>query len=403
MRERIHSLDILRMSMMFLGVLVHSIQIFVVEIPLLSKELNNQIVSTIITASSIFRMQLFYLLSGYFSMLLLEKYGIIKFISNRAQRLGIPFVLSVFVIGIISNMLQIAIDSNIQLSGLSNIALSSVLNKVYFCLARPNHLWFLYYLLLFMPLVLFLHFLIREYLIRDIILSMKIYKLISNNFLKFSFFLLLFFNFFILTQGSDADLPNSTFKINPSYFLYYFYFFVFGWLLYKIKFDLALFKRNSVLTLLLAVVLTITRGKIWQLQEPLRVFLCGLTTYCYVVGLIGFAQKFFDRKSTLVRYLSNASYWVYLVHFPMLLVLKFIVTPNYSFLGFLFLFTIQCCLSLLTYHFFVRSTFLGLLLNGKKQSTNLSSELQAKPYIRTFKKRGSVQLLLRKKVLQKTN
>ena len=66
--------------------------------------------------------------------------------------------------------------------------------------------------------------------------------------------------------------------------------------------------------------------------------------------------------------MSDASYWVYLIHLFFVAFIPSFVSdwPIPSTLRFLFVLIISGALSFLSYHYLVRSTFIGKFLNGKK-------------------------------------
>ena len=78
--------------------------------------------------------------------------------------------------------------------------------------------------------------------------------------------------------------------------------------------------------------------------------------------------QLFNNPSNILRYISDSSYWIYIVH---TIFLSFVPSLFYNiemnvFLKFFinaFIVTLLCFLS---YHFMVRKTFIGKLLNGKK-------------------------------------
>ncbi|MDP6208300.1 MAG: hypothetical protein QGG01_08345, partial [Roseibacillus sp.] len=67
-------------------------------------------------------------------------------------------------------------------------------------------------------------------------------------------------------------------------------------------------------------------------------------------------------------YVSDASYWMYLAHLPLIMILQALVSA--SPLPGLVKFTLICLVSfaflLLTYRYLVRYTIIGTMLNGKK-------------------------------------
>ena len=84
--------------------------------------------------------------------------------------------------------------------------------------------------------------------------------------------------------------------------------------------------------------------------------------------------QLFNSESNILRYISDSSYWIYIVH---TIFLSFVPSLFYNiemnvFLKFFinaFIVTLLCFLS---YHFMVRKTFIGKLLNGKKYDWILS-------------------------------
>ena len=78
--------------------------------------------------------------------------------------------------------------------------------------------------------------------------------------------------------------------------------------------------------------------------------------------------QLFNKPSKILKYISDSSYWIYIVH---TIFLSFVPSLFYNiemnvFLKFIinaFIVTLLCFLS---YHFMVRKTFIGKLLNGKK-------------------------------------
>ena len=78
--------------------------------------------------------------------------------------------------------------------------------------------------------------------------------------------------------------------------------------------------------------------------------------------------RFCSQPSKRIRYISDSSYWVYVIHLPLVffipaffhqsemnLLIKFIINAA--------IVTATCFLS---YHYFVRKTFIGKFLNGRK-------------------------------------
>jgi membrane-bound acyltransferase YfiQ involved in biofilm formation len=71
-----------------------------------------------------------------------------------------------------------------------------------------------------------------------------------------------------------------------------------------------------------------------------------------------------------MRYNSDASYWIYLLHLTFTILLPaFIVDWDIpAFAKFVFVLLVTSGICLVTYHYLVRSTFIGKFLNGRKYS-----------------------------------
>ncbi|RLT99338.1 MAG: hypothetical protein D9N11_14165 [Ketobacter sp.] len=80
-----------------------------------------------------------------------------------------------------------------------------------------------------------------------------------------------------------------------------------------------------------------------------------------------------DHFSRLARYLSEASYWVYLIHLPITVAVPMLIEhwPIAREIKFSLVLIMTLSLSVLSYHLLVRSTFIGWLLNGKRHPFKL--------------------------------
>ncbi len=68
------------------------------------------------------------------------------------------------------------------------------------------------------------------------------------------------------------------------------------------------------------------------------------------------------------RFIADGSYWMYLVHLPLVTLMTFMmfnwsVSPIYKFATASIVTLIIC---LVTYKYFVRKSFIGILLNGRR-------------------------------------
>ena len=89
------------------------------------------------------------------------------------------------------------------------------------------------------------------------------------------------------------------------------------------------------------------------------------------LGLIGMFSRFCSRPSPLVSWLADASYWMYIVHPPVVMVAQMIVRPWAvpADLKFLVVMALVTPVLLLSYRYGVRSTPIGSLLNGPRRAS----------------------------------
>ena len=97
------------------------------------------------------------------------------------------------------------------------------------------------------------------------------------------------------------------------------------------------------------------------------VFSYAIMMWSLVSLTIGLFKHFLDRPSKAVRYLADSSYWLYLIHLPIVIWLKiaFAELPLHWSIKLVAICTITVALSLALYHLLVRATLIGLVLNGK--------------------------------------
>lgn len=93
----------------------------------------------------------------------------------------------------------------------------------------------------------------------------------------------------------------------------------------------------------------------------------GLVTWLLLFGTVGFFQARCSGHSPAWRYVADSSYWIYLAHLPLVAALQIWVAfrpwPGLS--KFLFLNAVAFAILFVSYHYCVRSTIIGRILNGR--------------------------------------
>ncbi len=168
----------------------------------------------------------------------------------------------------------------------------------------------------------------------------------------------------------------------PHVFLYYLIFFGYGVLYFDCKdpdFKIARgWKWMTPFTILIffPLALDAMNGQLGWLeklglegqQKFLNVAFQTMFTWLMVFSMLGLFRRFFGTHNNTMRYISDSSYWLYLIHLPLVILgqswvryldwsphLKFLVL-NIGVIG----------VSVLAYQYCVRYTPIGTLLNGKR-------------------------------------
>jgi len=154
----------------------------------------------------------------------------------------------------------------------------------------------------------------------------------------------------------------------------------FGWLLRRQPQGLDLISRHTLVYASAAVVFTsaclamagLTMNSVdlsgWRRAGyALGYSVAGL---CWTFALIGAAWRFLSRPAPWRRYLADASYWIYLVHLPLVFGLQAAVQdwPVPWGLKFPLVLGIAMLVLLASYHWLVRSTWVGAWLNGRRHA-----------------------------------
>lgn len=96
--------------------------------------------------------------------------------------------------------------------------------------------------------------------------------------------------------------------------------------------------------------------------------------WCLTWAAVGAFVRLAGREAAWVRYLSDASYWVYLVHLPVVLWAAAALLPWEAsrFVKLPLVLAAGVGLPLATYHVFVRHTRLGVFLNGRRAGVHVN-------------------------------
>ena len=107
-----------------------------------------------------------------------------------------------------------------------------------------------------------------------------------------------------------------------------------------------------------------------DLDDIIRGVLSAFIISLFVFGITGLFIRYFSSFSQRMRYISDSSYWIYLIHLPFTIIIPgLIASLELHAIGkFLITLILTTIISTASYHYLVRSTFIGKFLNGRTYS-----------------------------------
>ena len=374
--QRIHYLDNLRALAMLLGIFLHSALAYAQpaqNIWLATDKHASVAVDASIWFIHLFRMSLFFLLSGYFAKLVIERKGMKHFLQGRCLRVVVPFLLFYpFLLGLMTIAIIFAISYLEEPRGLMGLIAQAARNGV--GKSEPPgamHLWFLYYLMLFTMLSALL---CKLTWLKPIVLLRNPYLLpLSPLLLAPAAF----------TAGSPLPAPESFIPVWWP-FAFYGLFYYAGWQLLGREACLDKLRPFTWLVVAFSIALylpyywlmpTLDLSALNQQTAPLNLWIritegC-LTAYLSVsitLAALLLGQRYLTQQNGLLSFVADTSYWAYLVHLPLVIFLQTLLVPFdqpvWLKLTVVVLGTFIACTT--TYLVFVRYTPVGWLLHGKR-------------------------------------
>lgn len=133
--------------------------------------------------------------------------------------------------------------------------------------------------------------------------------------------------------------------------------------------DRAMIENRAELDRLFAGSLAGDRRKLGWYRPAKLAYSVGyaLIMWLLLFGTLGFFQECFPSHSPAWRYVADSSYWIYLIHLPLVAALQIWMAPWPwpGIIKFLLLNAIAFAICFASYHYLVRSTFIGRVINGR--------------------------------------
>ena len=381
--ERLHGLDALRGAALLLGVVLHaSMSYFPVTIWIVPDTDNSPVASAIFFAIHLFRMTSFFLIAGLFAHLMLERRGAFGFIKDRVIRIAGP--LAAFWTPILTAII----------AGL--VWMAAIRNGGSIPDGPPpppptletfplTHLWFLWVLLILYVAMLVLRapFAVLD---RDGGWGRFVDRVTGALIGPWSPALMaapLAVAFWLTpnwTPFFGIPTPDTGLVPNATALTAFGTAFGLGFLLDRRRDLLVRIERLwPVLTVIALVVgtaaMVMVGGPVPELapvtdpdlKAPLAAVM-ALAVFASTFAVLSLALRFASGYSAIRRYLADSSYWVYIVHLPLVMVGQILVVNETWpwFVKFGAVVGGTLAVSLATYELLVRHSFVGGWLNGRR-------------------------------------
>lgn len=373
---RLHSLDALRAAMMLLGLVLHSAVSYITTPLGVSwpyKDPNTSIVlDLLVFVIHLCRMPTFFVVAGFFAALLYHRDGAVGFVRNRARRVLMP--LAIFWGVMIPLCGYGFVFAAQQVGGL--LPWEYMTDQPMWRQPVLGHLWFLYYLLWFYLTAIGVVWMARRApaSVRDAV-DRAFRRTMTSWWGPLAAGIVTALTFIpMTTPGLDTDAALvPAVRVVAAYGI----FFLFGWLLCRQPDLLESFAGNYVSVLVAGAAMALAYAGI--VLEPARfdsirawhltgISFAGLATWLLIFGMLGLFVRHLSTWRPAVRYLSDASYWMYLTHLAPAIWLPglfaHLALPAVA--KFLLVFALTTVVTVVSYHYLVRPTAIGELLNGRR-------------------------------------
>ena len=390
--DRLHALDAVRAFALMLGVVFHAGFSFlpgmVAGIWAIADTSPSTSLGVLLFTSHIFRMTLFFFVAGFFARMLYHRAGVRGFWANRGKRILVPLVVGWIVL--FPSLAAVWVWGITKTYG---AAVPQPPPMPLTPLAFPlTHLWFLYYLLVLYVLVLAARAVIvtvdRGGAVRrsvDAIVSRSVRTGFAAALLPMPLVAALWaradwFMWFGIPTPDQSLLPQLASLVGYGTAV------VFGWMVHRQTDLLGVWRRQWPFHFGAAVIATGVCLSIAGLAPTLVPAAPGLPKLAYAIGyglaiwswsfaIIGLAMRVASTPNTAIRYVADASYWIYLVHLPIVAAFQVLVghLPWHWALKFPLVLGVSLLVLFASYHYLVRSTFIGQVLNGRRYPRRTAS------------------------------
>ncbi|MDG2216753.1 MAG: acyltransferase family protein [Acidimicrobiales bacterium] len=392
--QRLHDFDALRAAAMLLGITLHACSAYrgangpVRDVSSDKTALFDEFFH----AGHGFRMQLFFILSGFFTAMLHQRRGCGAMMKQRAIRIVVPLVIGIFTIVPVTRWLKIRLGSEDWIER-RNVAVDGSIEIPW---SGPfGHLWFLWFLTIFVAgyvLLVAVRLLVRsltgwrgELPTWSVNVAVGVllvttwgcqYLMLSSR--KNPYF------------GAPAPL---TVSLDARSAAYYAAFFCFGIVMHSVQTSTGrpfvgttgnrwMYVLPFSILIAFPLALDATYGE-HRTALLVSAFLQAVYTWSMIYGVAGLFRRLMRKDNRRIRYVSDSAYWLYLMHPPLVLLGQSTMKdwPLSASVKFIGLNLVVMALLIVSYQIFVRYTPIGWTLNGRRTrprpDTSIRTRLKA--------------------------
>jgi glucans biosynthesis protein C len=382
--ERLHALDAVRGFALLLGIILHAAGSFIpttTRFWIIQDTHPSMTLALLFFAIHVFRMTTFFLMAGFFAHMSLHRRGTWGFIKDRMQRIALPLVVAwpiVFAALAVIVIWAARFPNGGPIPGAPNWPVLPGFPL--------THLWFLYVLLEFYAAMLLLRsgviWLDRSGRFRSSV--DRLVAQVMRNPLAPAILAVPIGIAFSLDPTwvgwFGVRTPDESLLTNLQALVGFGTAFGFGWLLHRQIALLRILEKRWLIHLAFAIGLitmsflvapALSDVRSIPISDTMR--LAGAVFYALAIwtttfAAIGLALRFMSGFSPTRRYLADASYWLYLIHLPIVVALQVAVSSlDWRWpIKFATILVVALPVMLATYHLLVRHTYIGIVLNGRR-------------------------------------
>ena len=373
---RFHAFDSLRASMMLLGLVLHG-AIGYVTFPTLDgwafkDPATTALADILVIGIHVFRMPLFFVMAGFFAALLVERRGVTGMVRNRLARVTLVFLVAWPLISPLTSLAAYFAIAQVP-GATSPVAAGGGGGWGALWNDHTMHLWFLWYLTAFYLTVLILHPILHrvpaglraalsERTAVVLASPLRVLALVPPT---------------ALILWWQGGLLQTGFSFRPNILILagYAIFFSLGWTLWHHQLVIGTLQRFAwtqvALGLLIMPVTVIAQSKLTVSGSDVRAVAAvsgAIVVWLLIFGISGLAIRFASHERPVMRYLTDASYWMYLIHIPLMFFANGLMAPLGipAVVKMLIAMISVTIVTAVTYHFLVRNTPIGVFLNGRR-------------------------------------